>query len=71
MSEYIIFAYSPSTGVAQRELQLENSPITDPRLAQMHADSFATRLNSAKHNATADWQPRLETVDPNFHVRTG
>jgi hypothetical protein len=70
MAEYIILAQSPSTGHVQRELQLESKPITDPRLAQMFADSFATRLNAAGVDGIRDWIPKLDTVDPNSHART-
>jgi hypothetical protein len=71
MAEYIILAYSPSTGHVQRELQLESRPASDPRLAQMFADSFAARLNAAGMDGIKDWVPRLELVNPDSHVRTG
>jgi hypothetical protein len=70
MAEYIILAHSPSTGLIQRELQLETKAITNPSLAQMFANSFATRLNAVAQDGITDWQPRLDTVDPNFHART-
>jgi hypothetical protein len=68
--EYIVEAYSPSTGHKLRELQLESPAITRRDLAQLFADSFAQRLNSQRHLDVTDWQARVDTIDPNFHART-
>ena len=68
--EYTVSAYSPSTGFSQREMQLESPRITDLRLANMFADSFARRLNEAANSGLTDWVGRVGTIDPNFHART-
>jgi hypothetical protein len=68
--EYIIQAHSPSLGYSLRELQLEGPAITRRDLAGLFADSFARRLNERQHMGVADWQPRIDTIDPTFHART-
>lgn len=68
--EYIVLAHSPSLGHSLRELQLEGPAITRRDLAQMFAESFATRLNQRQHMGAQDWQPKLDTIDPAFHART-
>jgi hypothetical protein len=68
--EYIIEAHSPSLGYALRELQLESPAITRRDLAGLFAESFARRLNQQQHMGVADWQPRVDVIDPTFHART-
>jgi hypothetical protein len=70
MAEYIIMAYSPSTGITQRELQLESRPITDLNLANLHANSFATRMAAAGTDGITDWVPKITTIDPDYYART-
>ena len=69
MDEYIVLAHSPSTGYTQRELQLETRNI-GRELALQFAQSYARRMNDQQFMGVADWQPRIELVDPNFHIRT-
>ena len=68
--EYTVFARSASTGTSLRELQLESPAITSQHLAQLHAESFARRLNEAANSGLTDWVGHVGTIDPNFHVRT-
>ena len=68
--EYIVNAYSPSKGITMREMQLESPAITNLKLAQALAESFARRLSEQKHNGARDWRPRIDTVDPVNHART-
>jgi hypothetical protein len=53
--KYKITAYSPSTTHEIREVELDGNIITDARLAQQRANSFAQRLNDQKHMQTTDW----------------
>jgi hypothetical protein len=68
--EYTVFATSASTGASIRELQLESPQINNPRLAQLHAQSFALRLNQAANSGLTDWVGHVGSIDPEFHVRT-
>ena len=68
--EYTVFAQSASTGQTLREMQLESPMITSQHLANLHAESFARRLNQAANSGLTDWVARVGTIDPEAHVRT-
>lgn len=68
--EYIINAHSPSKGITMREMQLESPAITSLKLANLFAESFARRLCEQMHSGARDWQPRIDTIDPENHART-
>ena len=68
--EYTVFATSASTGTSIREMQLESPQINSLRLAQMHAESFARRLNEARNSGLSDWVGHVGSIDPTFHART-
>jgi len=63
---YAIQAYSRARNQTQREMsqdELQGRPITNRRLAEQMAESFAQRLNQRGFLRTADWQPRVEEID--------
>ena len=58
---YEIRAYSPSRNETQREFDqdaLEGRYTTDPRIAQMKAESFASRIG-ARFGEPNDWQAQI------------
>ena len=52
---YSIYAYSPSLNQKHREIQLNGEHITDPRLAQQRATSFAQIYNRDRKQHVEDW----------------
>lgn len=61
---YTILAYSPSRNETQRELDedsLQGRHTMDQRLAQMKADSFATRMNQ-RWPEPKDWVAKIELI---------
>lgn len=66
--EYIVTAYSASTNTTQREINLIDPMPNSVHLAQMTADAFANKLKTS--TGIADWEGRIELVDPLGHVRT-
>ena len=64
MSErhYTIWAYSASTNLTQREINIEGmqyNPVLDEATANMWAQAFAQRLNSLANNGATDWKGRV------------
>lgn len=53
--KYKIVAYSPSLTQEIREVELDGTIITDARLAEQRATSFAHRLNQQHHMQARDW----------------
>lgn len=66
MQTYTIWAYSPSLNQSHRQFDLANinTPITEQRIAQQMADSFAGIYNQQQKQHTQDWvgQIKLEQV---------
>jgi hypothetical protein len=69
MEEYIIKAHSAQANITQRELQLMGAQPSNPREAQMLADSFAARLSGQVFQGATDWVGLIEAVDAQ-HIRT-
>jgi len=59
---YKITAYSASLTQEIRELELDGTIITDARLAQQRADSFAERMNKNHHMQARDWVGKIELI---------
>jgi hypothetical protein len=64
MSEkhYTIWAYSATTNLTQREINLEGmkyNPVLDEATARMWAQAFAQRLNQQGNNGATDWKGRV------------
>lgn len=62
---YEIRAYSPSRNETQREFDqdsLEGRHTTDARIAQMKAESFASRIG-ARFGAPNDWVAQVVLID--------
>jgi len=60
--KYKITAYSPSLTQEIREVELDGNIITDARLAEQRANSFAQRLNEHKHMQAMDWTGRVSHI---------
>jgi len=60
--KYKITAYSPSLTQEIREVELDGNIITDARLAEQRAESFAQRLRQQQHMQATDWQARVTHI---------
>jgi hypothetical protein len=63
---YSVNAYSKRANQLQREFneqELKGQPITNKKLANQHAESFALRLNNSNFLGQQDWTPKVEVIN--------